>query len=263
MENTRPMAVAGLFYPANPQELAGLVEQEISQVRSQSIYHPLAIIAPHAGYVYSGAIAASVFKYLAELRTVIKRVVLIGPSHRVGFHGLALSSAEYYCSPLGSIQLDKAAQQQLLTIPGIQILDQAHANEHSLEVELPFLQYVLDDFSLVPIVAGNAEADLVAQAIDTLWDGNETLVVISSDLSHYHDYQTAQQLDETTSQAIVNLDYKAVHSANACGHVGINGLLLFAQQQQLKASIVDVRNSGDTAGDKSSVVGYGAYLFEA
>ena len=262
MENSRPTAVAGLFYPANTHELADMVTYELAQVAARPEYHPLAIIAPHAGYIYSGAIAASVFKNLQPLRSIIKRVVLIGPSHRVGFQGLALSSADFFKTPLGSIRIDKQAQAKLLAIPDVMLLDQAHANEHSLEVQLPFLQQVIDDFSLIPIVAGNASPELVSQAIDTLWDGNETLVVISSDLSHYHDYQTAQQLDKATSQSIVELDYTAIHSANACGYVGVNGMLLFAQQHHLKASVVDLRNSGDTAGEKDSVVGYGAYIFE-
>ena len=263
MEKIRPTAVAGLFYPMDTYELAELVTNELVQATPKPRHHPVAIIVPHAGYIYSGAVAASVFKTIQTLQSIIKRVVLIGPSHRVDFQGLALSSADVFNTPLGSIRVDKQAQEKLLTISDIILFDQAHADEHCLEVQLPFLQHVIDDFSIIPIVTGKASPELVSQAIETLWDGNETLVVISSDLSHYHDYLTAQQLDESTSQAIVNLDYSAVHSANACGHVAINGLLLFAQQHHLKASIVDVRNSGDTAGDKSSVVGYGAYLFEA
>lgn len=262
MENIRPAAVAGLFYPASSDELVQMVNNELSQVILKSEHHPLALIVPHAGYIYSGAIAASVFKYLQNFRSTIKRVLLIGPSHRVAFHGLALSNADFFQTPLGSVNIDKHGQEKLLNIPDIQLLDQAHANEHSLEVQLPFLQHVLDDFSLIPIVAGHASAELVAQAIDTIWDGAETLVVISSDLSHYHDYKTAQQLDNATSKAIVNLDYSTIASANACGYVGVNGLLLFAKNRHLKASIIDVRNSGDTAGDKTSVVGYGSYLFE-
>ena len=262
MQNSRPTAVAGLFYPANANELADLVNIELSTATVKPEHHPLAIIVPHAGYIYSGSTAASVFKYLEALRSSIKRVLLIGPSHRVPFQGLALSNADFFQTPLGPIRIDKHAQEKLLTVPDIHILNQAHANEHSLEVQLPFLQQVLDDFALIPIVAGHASPELVAQAIDAVWDGNETLVVISSDLSHYHDYKTAQQLDNFTSRAIVELDYTAIQSANACGYVGINGLLLFAQQHHLKASTVKLCNSGDTAGDKDSVVGYGAYLFE-
>jgi len=262
MENIRPAAVAGLFYPASNDELVQLVNNELSQVTLKSQHSPLAIIVPHAGYIYSGAIAASVFKYLQNFRSIIKRILLIGPSHRVDFQGLALSNADFFQTPLGKVRLDKNSQVKLLNIPDIQLLDQAHENEHSLEVQLPFLQQVLDSFSLIPIVAGRASAELVAQTIDTIWDGEETLIVISSDLSHYHDYKTAQELDNTTSKAILDLDYTSISSANACGYVGINGLLLFAKNRHLKASIIDVRNSGDTAGDKNSVVGYGGYIFE-
>jgi len=262
MENIRSTAVAGLFYPASSDELVQLVNNELSQATPEAGHHPLAIIVPHAGYVYSAAIAANVYKHLQHFRSIIKRVLLIGPSHRVAFQGLALSSADFFQTPLGKIAVDKTAQKDLLNIAGIQLHDQAHANEHSLEVQLPFLQHVLDDFSLIPIVAGDANAELIAQAIDTVWDGQQTLVVISSDLSHYHDYKTAQRLDNASSKAIVALNCTTLSSANACGYVGVNGLLLFAQRHHLKASIVDVRNSGDTAGDKTSVVGYGGYLFE-
>jgi len=262
MKNIRAPAVAGLFYPANRDELVQLINTELSQVTLQAEHHPQAIIVPHAGYIYSAAIAASVFKCLQAFRTTIKRVLLMGPAHRVAFNGLALSSADFFHTPLGDIKIDTDGQQQLLNIPGVQLIDQAHENEHSLEVQLPFLQQVLDDFSLIPIVAGTASTELVAQVIDTLWDAKETLVVISSDLSHYHDYKTAQQLDNTTSKAILDLNYSAIESKNACGFTAVNGLLLFAKKYHLKPSIIDVRNSGDTAGDKKSVVGYGSYSFE-
>lgn len=263
MENIRPTAVAGMFYPANSDVLADMVKNALTQASPSSETHiPKALIVPHAGYIYSGAIAASAYQYLQPIRDIIKRVVIIGPSHRVGFHGLALSSADSFETPLGYIQIDKSAQAKLLDIEGVHIMDQAHAAEHSLEVQLPFLQQLLDDFSIIPIVAGNASPQQVAKVIETLWLGPETLIVISSDLSHYHDYQTAQQLDQATSQAIVGLDFHAIHSDNACGCVGINGLLKFAHEHPLAVSMVDLRNSGDTAGDKDRVVGYGAYLFE-
>lgn len=262
MENIRPAAVAGLFYPASNDELVQLVNNELSQATLKSQHKPIAIIVPHAGYIYSGPIAASVFKYLQNFRSIIKRVLLIGPSHRVNFQGLALSNADFFQTPLGKVRLDKNCQEKLLNIPDIQLLDQAHENEHSLEVQLPFLQQVLNNFSLIPIVAGHASAELVEQAIDSIWDGEETLIVVSSDLSHYHDYITAQELDNSTSKAIIGLDHTEIASENACGYVGVNGLLLFAKNHHLKASIIDVRNSGDTAGDKKSVVGYGGYIFE-
>lgn len=260
----RPTAVAGLFYPAKANVLAGMVDNELEKVSLPSEHHhPLAIIAPHAGYIYSGKTAAHAYKYLLPLHDIIKRVVLIGPSHRVAFEGVALSSVDLFETPLGTIPLDKASEEKLLNIAGVQSSDLAHESEHSLEVQLPFLQQVLDEFTLVPIVVGNARPELVSQLIETMWDGTETLIVISSDLSHYHDYQTAQQLDNATSQSILKLDYTTIHSTNACGHIGVNGLLIFARNHGLKPTIIDVRNSGDTAGDKQRVVGYGSYLFEA
>lgn len=263
MKNTRPTAVAGLFYPTLPSVLAEMVNNDLAQASPPSEMHiPKALIVPHAGYIYSGPVAASAYQYLSPIRQRINRVVIIGPSHRLAFQGVALSSADYFETPLGVIPIDKASQAKLADIAGVQVLDLAHAAEHSLEVQLPFLQEVLDDFSIVPIVAGDASPELIERVIATLWGGAETVFIISSDLSHYHDYQTAQQLDRTTSEDIINLDFHAVHSNNACGCVGIRGLLKFAQQHPLKPSLIDLRNSGDTAGSKDSVVGYGAYLFE-
>jgi len=263
MENVRPTAVAGLFYPADANVLSDMVNKELAQATVPVEGHiPKALIVPHAGYIYSGEIAASAYSYLKSVQHTIKHVVIIGPSHRVAFNGLALSSADYFTTPLGRIRCDKQAQQKLAHINGVLVSDQAHAAEHSLEVQLPFLQQSLDDFSIIPIVAGNASPELVAQVIETLWGGSETLIIISSDLSHFHDYQTAQQLDSVTSQAIVDLDYDAIHSANACGCIAVNGLLKFAHRHKLTPTLVDLRNSGDTAGSKDSVVGYGAYLFE-
>ena len=262
METIRPTAVAGLFYPASTPALLGMIEHDLDAVNLPADSPlPKAVIVPHAGYIYSAPVAASAYALLQPYRQQIKRVILIGPSHRVGFNGLALSSADYFATPLGQIAVDKTAQAKISAITGVSILDQAHADEHSLEVQLPFLQSVLDDFKIVPIVAGNASPQLVEKVISTLWGGPETLIVISSDLSHYHDYHTAQQLDHNTSQAIVELNIDAVDSQHACGCVGIRGLLAFAQHHPLDASILDVRNSGNTAGDKESVVGYGAYLF--
>lgn len=263
MKNIRPSAVAGLFYPAMTAQLSEMVADSFHQAKPCTKQHkPKALIVPHAGYIYSGSVAASAYQYLLSSRDVIRRVVLIGPAHRVGFYGLALSSADYFDTPLGAIKVDHDSDKKLLELNGVNIFDEAHASEHSLEVQLPFLRYSLADFSIIPIVAGDASATLVSKVIETLWGGPETLIVISSDLSHYHDYKTAQLLDNTTSQAIVEFDSNQVDSLHACGCVGIRGLLEFAQHVPLKASIIDLRNSGDTAGSKDSVVGYGAYLFE-
>jgi len=263
MQNTRPAAVAGLFYPALPSVLAEMVNNDLAQASTPNQFIlPKALIVPHAGYIYSGPIAASAYRYLSPISHIIKRVIIIGPSHRVGFKGVALSSADYFETPLGDIPIDNVAQSKLTDIAGVEIMDLAHAAEHSLEVQLPFLQQALDSFSIVPIVTGDASPQLIENVIAALWGGPETLFIISSDLSHYHDYQTAQQLDKSTSQAVIDLNYHNVHSYNACGYVSIRGLLKFAHKHPLKPSIIDLRNSGDTAGSKDSVVGYGAYIFE-
>lgn len=262
MEIIRPAAVAGMFYPENPDVLSDMIEQDLAQAKLAPVaFAPKVLIVPHAGYIYSGSIAASAFVLLKPYCQLINRVVIIGPTHHVGFTGVAISSADDFDTPLGSIPVDKEAQAKLSKIAGVRIIDEAHTAEHSLEVQLPFLQYILDNFSIVPIVAGDANPQLIAKIIETLWGGPETLIVISSDLSHYHQYQTAQQLDQATSQAILDLDVNAVDSEHACGCVGIRGLLTFAQHHLLEARILDLRNSGDTAGNKDSVVGYGAYLF--
>ncbi len=262
MISTRPPAVAGSFYPADAKELHTLISSLLSEVLISSGRCPKAIIVPHAGYIYSGAIAASAYARVALGRDRIRRVVLLGPAHRLGFHGLALSSADYFATPLGSVPLDPTGHATLLTLPGVQILDKAHALEHSLEVQIPFLQEVLQDFSLIPIVVGDAPAEAVAKVIEQLWGGAETLVVISSDLSHYQDYATAKKQDAATAQAIETLQPEAIASHDACGRLPINGLLLVAKKRELAVTPYDLRNSGDTAGDRERVVGYGAYGFE-
>jgi hypothetical protein len=262
MTSTRPPAVAGSFYPADAKQLHTFIKSLLREVPSVSGRCPKAIIAPHAGYIYSGAIAASAYARVALGRDSIHRVVLLGPAHRVGFHGLALSSADFFATPLGSVPLDRPLITTLLTLPGMQVLDKAHALEHSLEVQIPFLQEVLQDFSLVPIVVGEAPAEAVAKVIEELWGGAETLVVISSDLSHYQDYPSAKKQDAATSQAIEKLHPEEIAYHDACGRVPINGLLLVAKKLGLTVTPYDLRNSGDTAGDRDRVVGYGAYGFE-
>jgi len=263
MVNIRPPAVAGLFYPAENQALSALITEQLVDSSLPTHKQPIAIIAPHAGYIYSGPIAATAFQTLQAHRNTIKRVVIIGPSHRYYFHGLALSSADEFETPLGTVSIDKTAQELLLSTTDSKILDQAHQNEHCIEVQLPFLQSVLTDFSIIPIVTGETSAESVTDVIELFTTDHESLIVISSDLSHYHDYHSAQQIDKLTSQSIITLDYNSIDSHQACGHTAINGLLLAAKKRMLTASILDQRNSADTAGNKDSVVGYGAYLFEA
>jgi AmmeMemoRadiSam system protein B len=261
----RRPAVAGSFYPADPRELRAAVKAYLESAEgdgANGASAPKAIIAPHAGYIYSGPIAATAYKRIAGARGKIKRVVLLGPAHRVGFRGLALSSAGRFATPLGDIPVDLEAARTIADFPGVLVLDEAHAREHSLEVHLPFLQEVLGDFSLVPIAVGEASADDVARVIDALWGGPETLIAVSSDLSHYSDYATARELDSETSRAIVALRPEDIGFEQACGRRPVNGLLVAAKRRGLRVSLVDLRNSGDTAGDRSEVVGYGSYIFE-
>lgn len=264
MTKLRNPAVAGTFYPANAAELRSMLNTFLSplQPAQEAGTVPKAMIVPHAGYIYSGPVAASAYRLLWPARDSIQRVVLLGPSHRVPLFGLAVSSADAFSTPLGQIALDKAAIKSILEFPQVKLMDQAHSLEHSLEVQLPFLQTVLGDFTLVPLVVGEASPQEVGEVLDILWGGDETLILISSDLSHYHDYNTARRMDQATSKAIEQLKPQAIHYDDACGRNGINGLLLIAQKHGLQARTIDLRNSGDTAGPRDQVVGYGAYVFE-
>lgn len=261
MQTVRTPAVAGLFYPADATELHAQVRHFLSQVEPSTEPPPKAIIAPHAGYIYSGPIAASAYARLRAVRDVITRVVLLGPSHRVGFRGIAVSGMMAFSTPLGQIPVDQEAVEQIRSLPEVGFLEQAHAQEHSLEVHLPFLQEVLDDFKLVPLVVGDARPAEVGAVLEALWGGPETLIVISSDLSHYQDYQTARNLDSATSQAIEALRYEDIGYDQACGRNPVNGLLWMARRKGLRGETIDLRNSGDTAGSRDQVVGYGAYVF--
>jgi AmmeMemoRadiSam system protein B len=260
MSSIRNPAVAGMFYPADRRELHRMVAALLETARAGG-EAPKALIAPHAGYVYSGPVAASIYARLRPVRDSIERVVLLGPSHRVGFRGLAVPSSDVFRTPLGDIPIDTGARDALLTLPQVVELDRAHAMEHSLEVQLPFLQETLTGFQLLPILVGEAPAEQVAEVLEQVWGGPETLIVISSDLSHYHDYETARRLDTATSEAIVALEPGRIGYEDACGRVPVSGLLLVAQRKGLAAEMVDLRNSGDTAGPRDQVVGYGAYAF--
>ena len=261
MQFTRQPAVAGMFYPADKHQLQSVIQSYLDHT-TPSGGLPKAIIAPHAGYIYSGPIAASVYVRLQQGRGQISRVVLLGPAHRVGFRGCALSSAVWFATPLGEIPLDQEAAAALADLAFVHKLDKPHEQEHSLEVHLPFLQEVLGSFSLVPIVVGDASPEEVAIVLERLWGGDETLIVISSDLSHYQDYATARSMDKATSAAIMALRPEGIGYDDACGRLPVSGLLLVAKQRGLKVETIDLRNSGDTAGSKDRVVGYGAYAFE-
>ncbi len=263
MNNVREAAVAGQFYPDNVSELKSVVNQYLENARSAkpvSKVVPKALIVPHAGYVYSAPIAATAFNQIVAIASQIKRVVLLGPSHRVPFYGIATSSANSYHTPLGDIPLDRSSIKQLELLPQVNQLDEAHQWEHSLEVQLPFLQQILGQFTLIPLVVGEAKATEVAEVINELWGGNETLIVISSDLSHYHGYTSAKEMDSQTASAIESLDINAITENDACGKNPLKGLLSAAREHGLNVKRLDLRNSGDTAGSRDQVVGYGAWM---
>jgi hypothetical protein len=256
----RAPAVAGLFYPDDPRALHEVVQGYLARaLPPEARQAPKALVAPHAGYVYSGPVAASAYATLAEARGRITRVVLLGPAHRHAFRGLAAPTVEFFATPLGRIPVDQVALAALAGLAQFHRLDAAHAGEHSLEVHLPFLQEVLGAFRLVPLVVGQARPGEVAAVLERLWGGPETLVVISTDLSHYHDYAGAKRLDTATCAAIEGLRFEDLDHESACGRTPLAGLLLLARRRGLSVSTLDLRNSGDTAGGRDRVVGYGSW----
>lgn len=261
MANVRKPAVAGAFYPAQPAALRARVEALLEGAGDASPSPPKAVIAPHAGYPHSGPVAASAFAPLRRAGGAFERVVLLGPAHYHPFAGLALSRAGAFETPLGPVRVDREAARKLRTLLRVRVIEEAHAPEHCLEVELPFLQMVMENFAIVPILAGDAAPEHVTEVIQMLWDEEKTLVVVSSDLSHYHDYETARKRDDATARAIESLDADAIGPGDACGHALIRGLLRLAREKGLRATAADLRNSGDTGGPKDRVVGYGAFLF--
>ena len=257
----RPPAVAGAFYPGSPGALRSAVEGFLREAPASSAPAPKAVIAPHAGYVYSGPIAGSAFQTVAPAARSIEKVILLGPAHFVPFRGLALPDAQRFQTPLGEVVVDPPGAQASLRLPQVRVQPAAHAQEHSLEVELPFLQVLLgEEFSIVPLVVGEADGEEVAEVLERLWGGPETLIVISSDLSHYLPYEHAQEVDRATADRILALD-GPLHGRQACGARPINGLLVAARRRGLVPELLDLRNSGDTEGDRDRVVGYGAFAF--
>ena len=256
----REPAVAGSFYPGDAKELGRTVDFLLQEAAGSDGQAPKALIVPHAGYVYSGRVAAAAYARLRPYRDQYHRVVLLGPCHRVPVRGLALSSADVFRTPLGDVPLDKAAI-AAIDLPRVTVFDDTHVYEHSLEVHLPFLQSVLGVFKLVPIVVGNTRPERVADVLELLWGGPETLLVISSDLSHYLSYDNARVLDGHTCQAIEDLEIRGIDHESACGATPIGGLLIAARRRGMTVRTLDLRNSGDTAGDRSHVVGYGSWEF--
>jgi AmmeMemoRadiSam system protein B len=257
----RAPAVAGLFYPSE----AGILRAQLAQMLADNPSPgppPKALIAPHAGYVYSGPVAARAYNRMLACAGKIRQVVLLGPAHRVALRGLALPAADAFHTPLGDIALAQDAMARLKLLPQVARSDAAHRLEHSLEVHLPFLQILFDNFTLVPLVVGWARANEVAEVLGALWGGDETLIIVSSDLSHYHPYEIARRLDEDTARRIETYQIP-VTDEQACGAYPINGLLSVARTRQLRIERLDLRNSGDIAGDRRHVVGYGAWALHA
>ncbi len=256
-DRVRPAAVAGLFYPAEPAALAQMADHLLSQAAGSGL-PARHLIAPHAGWIYSGAVAAAAYR---RIPAGIRRVLLLAPVHRVWTPGLALPSVESFATPLGAIPLDRPALAALAGLPGAAVDDRPHRDEHAIEVHLPFLQLALADFRLIPVLVGGAPAAAVAELIAACDDG-QTLVLVSSDLSHYHDQATAQRLDARTAQRILALETDLV-GEEACGAAAINGLALYGRARGLAAEVLDLRNSGDTAGPPDRVVGYGSFALRA
>lgn len=262
MNKIRQPAVAGLFYPADPGRLREMANEFLeTAVPPATPLNPKAIIAPHAGYIYSGPIAGSAFKPWQGQMDNVTRILLIGPAHTMAITGLAGVSASAMRTPLGDVLVDEEGMKMLRPLPQVQIHDGAHSREHCLEVMLPFLQLIAPQAKIVPLVVGQGHGREVAEVLQILWGGPETRIVISSDLSHYYDYHTAKKLDAATAQAVETLQPEELSSESACGRIPIQGLLYQARAHHLNAHTVDLRNSGDTAGSHDRVVGYGAFLF--
>ncbi|MFQ5534913.1 MAG: AmmeMemoRadiSam system protein B [Sphingomonadales bacterium] len=259
MPKVRRAAVAGVFYAADPRMLASDVGRMLDAAEAPDRPPPKAIIAPHAGYRYSGPVAAKAFAMLAKAAGRTSRVVILGPAHYEGSQGIFIPRQTVFDMPLGAMQVDREAVAAIESLPRIVFSDEAHRPEHSVEVQLPFLRVVLDEIMVVPLLVSRSSAEQVAEVLRRLWDGDDTVIVISSDLSHYEDYDSARMIDATTAAAIEALDGTPLNAERACGYRAIQGLLLEARRRGLTIERLDLGNSGDTAGDKSSVVGYGAW----
>lgn len=258
----RAPEVAGRFYPDGHNACADMVERCLEGARPSHGIDAKVLVAPHAGHVFSGPIAGTAYRPFRDRADRIRRIVLLGPAHRVGFRGIATTSADAWATPLGTVPVDWDAVQAVLTLPGVSVLDRAFAEEHSLEVHIPFIQRVFPQVAIVPLLVGDAPADLVSRAVSEAWGGPETLIVVSSDLSHFHDSETARRLDAETAGWIELLRPDKVEGKGACGHRALGGVLDQARRRDLRVTALDLRNSSDTRGGPERVVGYGAFAME-
>ena len=254
-------AVAGMFYPDDKEILTQNLAAMLSAVKLDNKKTPKAIIAPHAGLIYSGPIAASAYARWLPVADKVKRIIIMAPSHRLPLHGIATTSMDSFRTPLGDIPVDRLAVETALQLEQVMNFDEAFAGEHALEVQLPFLQQIFTNFSLAPFIVGDASGNEVAEVLDVLWGGTDTKIVISSDLSHFLDYASAVKRDLRTTTVIESLSPESLRRGDACGRNPVKGMLTAAKKHALQVETVDLRNSGDTAGDKKRVVGYGAYVF--
>jgi MEMO1 family protein len=264
--NVRLPAVAGTFYPGTPEALRSGVQDYLTKAAvtvkpDEPI--PKALIVPHAGYIYSAPVAASAYARLVACKDRFTRVVLLGPAHRVPIPGVALPESNLFRTPLGDVPVDREGLEKIRKFPGVSVSESAHALEHSLEVQLPFLQTILDRFTLIPMVAGEARPQEVAAVLEALWDEPGTLTVISSDLCHYREYAEARKVDEKTAEVITGLRWKELRPERSCGCIPIAALLILAAKHHLQVRLADLRNSGDTAGPRDLVVGYGSFVVTA
>ena len=259
MGRVQPAVVAGMFYPAEPEQLRADVRRYLQQAKVQTTTPPKALIAPHAGYIYSGPVAGNAYAQLESRSGTISRVVILAPAHRVAFSGIAYSSATLFRTPLGDVEVDLEALNSVTELAQLQQRDDAFRDEHSIEVHLPFLQETLSGFKIVPLLVGDATPAQVDELLEALWGDSETLILISSDLSHYLSYDAARKMDQEATIAIESLNPDALSYHHACGRTPVSGLLLAARRHRLKVETLDLRSSGDTAGTRDRVVGYSAY----
>ena len=260
VDSIRMPAVAGTFYPRDPADLKSEINNYLDLSSHESFENVKALIVPHAGYKYSGNVAASAYSILRQHSSKFHRVIIIGPAHRQKISGVALCSSDQFLTPLGGVKVEKELTPRLLTITGVQTIDLAHQAEHSLEVHLPFLQQTLDEFSIIPMVVGKAKLQTLRQIVDLLWDGPETLFIISTDLSHFHDYSTAVEIDEQTCQMIENHQWKTLEGRRACGYLGVSAILSAAESRNLDIIRLNKQNSGDISGNPDKVVGYASFV---
>lgn len=257
MEIIRRSAVSGYFYPGNSKELKNMVNDFLKKAKAKKISGKIkGLVEPHAGYIYSGLTAAYGYKLLSQLDKNRKwKIILLGPSHHAYFSGAAISTTDFWLTPLGKVRVEKIKIEGLLDIP------EARLYEHSLEVQLPFLQCVLNDFSIIPILTGEIDPKELSDILIPILD-DKTIIITSSDLSHFHSYEEANKIDKIANEAIPKLEIKKVEEeVEACGKTGILTLMHIAKKMKWKGKLLHFCNSGDVTGDKSQVVGYGCYAF--